>query len=537
MQTLLYSLVCEQDMEIKTLLHNLREEVSCSVCSDIFTDPKHLPCLHSFCLHCLKQWHRTSHGCDTIRCPKCQAVSRVPQSGDLKDLPTSFYLNGLIDVLAIKECRNSQVKCGNCEKKSSETSYCFQCCIFYCQACVTAHNIMRIIRDHRVMALKDFQDKDYEDVLKRPVFCPKQGHTEEELKFFCKDCETAVCQTCVTLGHKSHTMNLIQEEAKTQKIHMKSMIETQRNNLKAKKNIIRQLDDDYAKLIQHGEDVKRDVQNIVENLIAIIEAKKQNIFSAVENQTTKSLESLTKRKNKIEEQIALIESSLEKAEKLFTRSINAEVVQLKKSLESIVEGVDQTEPIYGDHEGFPVRFTFVENQKFLNTVNTEEIGCLEILHQTKASQCIAEGKGLQETTVGAEAQFVLTTRNAQGRQCYNKHDRVIIEIRDEEGRECATEVRINDNKNGSYKFSYSPKEQGRYKVTVKVNGGHVLGSPFTVEGQPFQVRPVLSFGTLGSATGMFKQIAVTDQENQRVQLSNSNGNCSRSIGRKGKKKR
>ena len=166
-------------MDIKTLLHNLREEVSCSVCSEIFTDPKHLPCLHSFCLSCLKQWYRTSHG-DTIRCPKCQAVSRVPEGGDLKDLPTSFYVNGLIDVLAIKECQSSQVICGNCEKKSSETSYCFHCCIFYCQECATGHNIMRSNKDHRVLALKDFQDKDYEDVLKRPVFWAKQRHEKED---------------------------------------------------------------------------------------------------------------------------------------------------------------------------------------------------------------------------------------------------------------------------------------------------------------------------------------------------------------------
>ena len=65
--------------------------------------------------------------------------------------------------------------------------------------------------------------------------------------------------------------------------------------------------------------MKRDVQKIVYNLIAAIEAKKQNIFSAVENQTGKSLKSLTKRKNNIEEQIAVIESSLEKAEKLVNR--------------------------------------------------------------------------------------------------------------------------------------------------------------------------------------------------------------------------
>ena len=88
-------------MDIKTLLHNLREEVSCSVCTNVYTDPKHLPCLHTFCLHCLKHWHTTSHGRDTIRCPKCQAISRVPESGDLKDLPTSFYLNGLIGCILV----------------------------------------------------------------------------------------------------------------------------------------------------------------------------------------------------------------------------------------------------------------------------------------------------------------------------------------------------------------------------------------------------------------------------------------------------
>ena len=123
-------------MDIKTLLHNLREEVSCPVCTNVYTDPKHLPCLHTFCLHCLKHWHTTSHGRDTIRCPKCQAISRVPDSGDLKDLPTSFYLNGLIDVLAIKECKTGQVRCGNYDKKSTESCYCFPCCVFWCDECI-----------------------------------------------------------------------------------------------------------------------------------------------------------------------------------------------------------------------------------------------------------------------------------------------------------------------------------------------------------------------------------------------------------------
>ena len=531
-------------MDIKTLLHNLREEVSCPVCTNIYTDPKHLPCLHTFCLQCLKQWHKTSHGRDTIICPKCQAVSRVPESSDLKDLPTSFYLNGLIDVLAIKECKSSQVRCGNCDKKSSESSYCFQCCIFYCAECVTGHNIIRNNKDHRVLALKDFQDKDYEDVMKRPAFCPKKDHNKEELKFFCTNCETPVCQTCVLLQHGGHALVLIKEEAERQKIEMKSLIENQRRNLQAKMNTISQLDEDCAKLIQQGEDVKRDVQRFADNLIAVIEANKKNIFSAVEKETNKSLERVTKRKTEIESQITVIKSSLEKADKLLTRNTNAEIVQLMKSLETIYEEVDQTEPTDRDPEGLPARLVFVENQKMLDTVSTEEIGTLQILEQTKASQSVAEGRGLEYVIVNCEAQFVLTTRNAEGRQCYNERDNVTVDITDERERERATEVRINDNKDGLYHISYSPRDQGRYKVTIKVNGEHVRGSPCIVQVKSFQFRPVLSFGKKGSSVRMFDspwgvavnardEIAVTDTNNHRVQIFNTDGNYLRSFGREG----
>ena len=406
-KSLLCSLASEDNMDIKTLLHNLREEVSCPVCTNIYTDPKHLPCLHTFCrLQCLKQWQKTSHGRDTIRCPKCQAVSRVPGSGDLKDLPTSFYLNGLIDVLAIKECKTSQVRCGNCDKKSSESSYCFQCCVFWCDECVIGHNIFRSNKDHRVLALKDFQDKDYEDVMKRPAFCPKEDHNKEELKFFCANCETPVCQTCVLLQHGGHALILIKEEAERQKIQIKSLIENQRRNLQAKMNAISELDEDCAKLIQQGEDVKRDVQTFVDNLIAVIETKKKNIFSAVEKERNKSLERVTKRKTEIERQITVTKSSLEKADKLLTRNTNAEIVQLKKSFDTIFEGVVQTEPTDRDPEGLPARLVFVENQKMLDTVSTEEIGTLQMLQQTKASQSIAEGKGLEEGIVHREAQFI-----------------------------------------------------------------------------------------------------------------------------------
>ena len=530
-------------MDIQTLLYNLREEVSCPVCSDLFKDPRQLSCLHSFCLHCLKHWHQSSGGQNAFRCPKCQALSRVPASGDLKDLPTSFYLNGMIDVLAIKDCNTTQVTCGNCDKKSSEASYCFQCCMFYCEQCLIGHNMMRNNKDHRVLAVKEFQDKDFQDVLNRPVFCSRQGHQKEELKYVCKKCEAAVCQTCVTLDHGGHTLKLIEEEAEAQKIEMTALIQEQRHNLQEEMNLIIQLDEEYTKLIEQSEIVKRSVNRFTDDLIKTIQAKRQNILAAVDNETRKSGESVAMTKTEIQQKISMIESSLEKADKLVTRSINAEVVQLKKSLATILEEVDQAKHISRDPEYLPT-VAFVENQNIENIIKSEEIGFLEILFQTKASESIAEGKGVRKGTVEREAQFNLTTRNANKKQCYDKRDNVTVEMRDEHGRECVTKVQIDDNKDGIYNISYSPKVQGSCKLSIKVNGEHVRDSPFTVLVKPFSTKPVLSLGKYGSDVGMFKypqgvavsnrdEMAVTDWGNHRVQIFNGNGAFIRSFGRDG----
>ena len=180
-------------MDIKTLLDNLHDEVSCSVCMCTFTDPKQLPCLHSFCLHCLNGIQRTSGVHGKITCPECRRQFQIPGSGNPSELPTNFRINSLLDVLAIKECSTANVKCGNCNKRNAQTLYCFQCCSFWCDECVLAHNIIRINKEHRTLALKDFQDQDIEAVLKRQPFCQKKRHENKELELFCKDCKVAIC--------------------------------------------------------------------------------------------------------------------------------------------------------------------------------------------------------------------------------------------------------------------------------------------------------------------------------------------------------
>ena len=402
---------------------------------------------------------------------------------------------------------------------------------------------MRDKKDHRVLALKEFQNKDYEDVLKRPVFCSRQGHQKEELKYYCKECETVLCQTCFALDHGGHVLKLLEEEAESQKLEINTVLQTKREGLNAKLNVIAQLDEDCAKVIQQSEIAKRDVQRFADGLIKTIQAKMQNIITAVENQTKKSLESLKVKRSAIQQQINATESSLKEADKLLKRSTTAEVVQLKNSLQTIFHGLNQTEPIVHDPSSLKT-FGFVKSQKMLDVVNEEEIGFWKEGYRTKASESLAEGDGVKEGTVARKAQFSLITRNAERKQWYDERDRVMVEIKDEQERECVTQVKIDDNKNGIYKITYFPIVQGTFKLLVKVNGEHISCSPFTVILKPFQVKPVLSFGKRGSSEGMFMyplgvavsdrdEIVVADQCNHRVQVFDSNGTFLRSFGHKG----
>ena len=533
-------------MDIQTLLHNLHEEVCCSVCMCKFTDPKQLPCLHSFCLHCLNGIQQTSGNRNTVKCPECRQDFPVPGDGNLAALPTNFRINSLLDVLVIKECSTSGVKCGNCEKRSEQSSYCFQCCSFWCDDCIGLHNRIKAYKEHYALALKDFQDQDFENILKRPAFCQQKHHEKEELKFFCADCEVAICNSCVATVHDGHAKVVLDAAANERKLKLNAAIEYQKQQAQGKISKIAKIDESCLKIQEQAASVKRNVQEFADSIFAAIEAKKMEIFEDVENQVKDSLERLGMQKKEMEEQVKMHESAIEKTETLLRRSTSAQIMQPNELLDKIFqEEVDQECTAERDNESFST-FVFVKNQELFDHVKTEQIGSCFVM-KTSLQQSSAEGKGIIEATVGLEAQIVVTTMNTRGEQCYEERDCVTVEIRNRQGHDCATQAQVQNNKDGTYKISYFAKETGRCQASVKVNGEHVRGSPFEVQVKPRQFKPVLTFGQEGSSVGMLKypwgvavnernEIAVSEFGNHRIQVFSSNGNLVRSFGRKGDNK-
>ena len=525
-------------MDIQTLLNNLHEELSCSVCMSKYTDPKQLPCLHSFCLHCLNGIQRTSGRRDKIACPECRQEFNVPDNGNLAALPTNFRINSLLDVLAIKECSTTGVKCGNCDERTKQSHYCFQCYAFWCEECIGLHNRMKANKDHYALALEDFQDQDFENILKRPEFCAMPGHEKKEIEFFCKICEVAICNACALTDHDGHGKILLAQAANERKLRVKSAIESQRKRAQIKSSKITKLSESLNEVQEQAARVKRNVQEFADSIHAAIEAKKLDIFDDVERRTKASLQEIGKQKEEFEEQARRHESEIIDTEKLLKRSTSAQLMQPNELMDKILKE-EKNQEEGSDRDDCPFQeFDFVENHKLFDLVSAEQIGSLKE-RQTRAQQSSADGKGIIEAIVGLEAQLVVTTINRKCQQCYYNNDCVTLEIKNRQGVNCAAEVQVQDNKDGTYKIKYFAKETGTCSASVKVNGEHIRGSPFEVRVKPRQFRSVLSFGEQilkkpwGVAVNEQDEIAVSDVGNHKIHLFKSDGTHIKSFGQHG----
>ena len=130
--------MAEEYLTASEALTKLEQQITCPVCLDRYTQPKTLPCLHSFCCDCLDRFPvQVKNGNHFITCPVCRQTSQEPDSGFL----SAFVINNLLELhrLLEKVSGSQQNSCDNCHKEKA-VGYCKPCSKLLCQACLDRHN-------------------------------------------------------------------------------------------------------------------------------------------------------------------------------------------------------------------------------------------------------------------------------------------------------------------------------------------------------------------------------------------------------------
>ena len=509
---------------MESLLKNLKEHVTCSICLDTFTEPKTITCLHTFCCKCLKRHALTTQQHGKFRCPECQAQVGVPESFD--KLPTGFLQNSLLGVLAVQQSGDgSEINCGNCREKSAETSFCFECGKFMCTDCVNAHELLRnaAFEGHKVRPIEHFQAQDYEALLKRQSFCSQQYHEREVTRFFCIDCQTCVCHTCINTEHKNHTVDPLDKVADAEKAKVMAAAELIKEKSKVFSDVIREFEQTAVDLESNFIVAKQKVSQTAEQMINKIREHEREAIAAIENTCVSRNEKLNAAKAQVQSLVKQMNQAVEFASNLVQRSSISVIIQSKKNIEKRFEDLNKiTAP------ALPVS-SFV---KFVSTAEPENLH----LGVTAISESIVEGL-THDFQAGVEAELVISPKliNEGQRTFYIE---ILVEPTEQLGSMTAFQ---RDDENFLVKFT--PKVPGTYNIKVTINGDNLHQSPFTVQVKERRLEIVGELDLKGEilksphkiAVNSKGLIAVTDWDGHCILAFDKEGKYPRKFGSKGKR--
>ncbi|KAK7098331.1 transcription intermediary factor 1-beta-like isoform X2 [Littorina saxatilis] len=173
-------------------------EEECPVCHDDFTDPKILPCTHLVCRKCVLSWlHK---GGNQAGCPLCRA-SILPQGSSgqdvaalVDDLPTDIITKAAVESRRVLNEKHVCV----CDSTTKATSFCMQCSIKFCPACVKIHNVIPTTKEHKIEQISALTV----DKLAASYQSSCAVHPGRPVEQFCSSHQELICINCSTSTHR-----------------------------------------------------------------------------------------------------------------------------------------------------------------------------------------------------------------------------------------------------------------------------------------------------------------------------------------------
>ena len=193
------------------------ELTKCPICLDGLDNPKSLPCLHTFCLECIKDHCKGKSSGATVDCPVCRTSFLIPHPG-VEQLTSNFFINGLVEASKASDGKPDKVLCDWCSEfgeindssVTAATMYCNGCGQKLCDRCSRPHQKIPG-GAHQVVP---FGGNIKEEIMKlRGSFC--DVHPGNKLEIYCNLCHVNVCVTCHALKHREHDCKDINDVYKT----------------------------------------------------------------------------------------------------------------------------------------------------------------------------------------------------------------------------------------------------------------------------------------------------------------------------------
>ncbi|XP_041422760.1 E3 ubiquitin-protein ligase TRIM39 isoform X2 [Xenopus laevis] len=253
---------------------DLRDELSCSICLSIYTDPVSLPCAHNFCRGCIGRVLGTQEGSGPYSCPECRQEFKehpaLPRNRTLGNIAERF-------LSAQPEPGDTGIPCTYCDSHVPAVKSCLMCEASLCNKHLRMHS------------------KSAEHVLTQPTdsFMERKCSVHHKvLEFYC--CETCVCVSCCLAGeHRGHRVELLSEASEKKKETLRKVVEKLRPEREETERGAQRLQERRREVAEKAAGETERVTALFRDIREQLEALEKRLLSDISSQKEKLSLTLT----------------------------------------------------------------------------------------------------------------------------------------------------------------------------------------------------------------------------------------------------
>ena len=469
-----------------------------------------LPCLHTFCLQCLKKESEIQGAKEALKCPmpKCEEDVTLPQGG-IEKLPFDQRKAHEAEIALYGEkLETGKEACDVCVRKEGPAiAFCVNCCEFLCKLCETHHRSARKSQKHEVVKVDGGSKKGNESYNLERVFAdppmPCATHSDEVLKFYCEKCEELICRDCMELNHNDHRSECDRVEA----IAARAM-ESLKNCAKDSPSAVAVVKDAIVKCkaaINRIESRKNEVDGIISTSLNEVREALLASNEEIRMGKTTSLKTQIERLKKVGDDLTHALTMIAQAE------VHTPAQQLATK-RVIAERVEELMKRYHNSERIPLESAHFLTKVADGDIISQMIALGEITGGSDAASSTCDAAYVPRAVVGKERIIKVTARNKKGELFPYGKETVTAQLSLLDSTQLCIHGESTDHGDGTYSVSFTAQSPGVHKLEVKIGGRHIRGSPYTITVRQPRTTPydaLSSQNTLSTYQGPW-DVAFTD---------------------------
>eukprot|EP00058_Branchiostoma_floridae_P021898 XP_002607388.1 hypothetical protein BRAFLDRAFT_69798 [Branchiostoma floridae] len=235
----------------------IREELTCSICLELFTRPKVLPCQHTFCQDCLQDIVSRQV---PLQCPICRQQARPPPQG-VEGLPDNHLVTSLCERL-----QNQATLSGETREQPQSGNRC-------------------------------------------------SFHPSEKLKLYCKPCQVPLCVDCVEEGHDGHpSITSLAKATQEKKSTVQALINEGRNILESYCSFIRGLREEEKTLNEQKQQRDNSIIQTYNKMVQKLKERKDLLLSESQQNHSENFEKIQTERDIVLADINELSAACDRAE-------------------------------------------------------------------------------------------------------------------------------------------------------------------------------------------------------------------------------